>query len=338
MGLFGNITKAISNSQLGKVVGKAVKNIRRVATDIVTGIGGKGGIISKAYSKVQSIGSMALGMILPSADKATIESLQSVTSSSQKAGGVGFVSAFSGSLISARNKVAGTATGITNWFKEGFSYVSGKVSDAAGSMYDSTLEFLGLKDPTTVKDPGTFIADKAKKNVTSSISTSKSGFSVSDGIYNKGNNLGVTDLVGKPSIPLSLQNQPLNLQFDSALKAGVDPSIVDTTRKMGISPFVDEIPALNAPGKMVVPQTKSSSSFLDKIKDSVPDIAEGLLGSLGGFGSVDPAGFASRGTTPSLIGANRLGVGGQGSAGGDFLSNAQRAAISNQQSLLERLG
>lgn len=370
MGLFDSFAKAagsVGNAISGVVKGIA-RNVSKVASSVAGAIAGGDGIIARAYGKVKSFGSMAVGMLFPSASGDTIRSLQSVTSSAMQAGSTDFVNTFGNSLISASSNVKSTGfAGITQKIKDGFSWVGGKIKDAATRIYEKTVEFLGGDKKTS--DPGAYVASQAKAAPTDAvgklsqqsinIKSNTSGFMVDSGIYDSRNGLGISSLIGKPEVPLSLEQQPLNVQYDAAVRAGMSKSVVDTSRKLGISPFAGAKQAntilekglvgsglmgkdLPPPIEPIIrPSTvRSTPSLMDKIMGVAqkygPALLEGYGAGLEAYGETPYT--PTRSASASMIGSNRMGIGGQGSAGGDFLTQAQRAFLNQQASKLEQIG
>jgi len=372
MGLFGDavkVAKDVATGFGGKVL-KVARDIKRVAGEVTTAIRKTGGgLISEAYGKVKSFGSMVLGKIFPSADTAEIESLQSVTSSAKQAGGTQFVQNFSGALNSAQTLgpvKPGTRT-ITQQIQDGFDYIGGNIQDATQRIYNNTLETLGAK-PKAGTNVGEAIVKKSK--IVTDVqrpATPVSGFITDNGIYDLTNNRGVSDLIGKPALPLKLDAQPLNVQYQNAIDAGMSKDVVEQSRKLGVSPYAGIVGEIKNKGlvgsgatqtdligagfgmdKMVLPGDKSNiyskPTLLNRAIDTAKslsgkDVADAIGAGFGTFGDLNEEPFRTTGgITPSMNNANRGGVGGRGSAGGEFLSAAQRAFLNQQASQLERVG
>lgn len=368
MGLFGDIAGAVSNSGFGQKVIKVARDIKKVAGSVTKAIAGKEGIIATAYGKIKSFGSMVIDRVFPSADPDEIEALQSVTSSAQQAGGTEFVKNFSGALKSASpGPVGAPPQSITESVKQSYSYLGGNIEDATSRIYDNTIEAMG-KPVKPGTDLGKTIAEKSRVavSVLQKPAVPKSGFITSSEIYDPASTRGIQDLIGKPALPLNLQSQPLNVQYQSALDAGMDARIVEQSRELGISPYAGIAKEITKSGvvgsgatqkdllsagleqdKMVKPGdvsniTDKKPSLFDKAieaaKNNSGALADKLATGFSTFGEMEPYVAPTSGSAPSMIGSQRGGIGGKGSAGGEFLTEAQRAFINQQRSLLERIG
>jgi hypothetical protein len=364
MGLFSSIAKSAAKaaSTIGKAVKTVAKNVKRVASSVLSGIAGKDGVFAKAYSSIKSIGSMALGKVLPGYGDDVIQPLQAAASSSVQAGGTGFVSTVGRALDTATSKIGRGVSSITDWFSKGFSYVGGKIKDGASYVYDSTLEFFGVKEPQKIQDPGEWVVSNAEKKVKDlGKTTPGAGFVVRDEIYDPNFTGGVTNLIGKPTYPLSLAEQPLNVQYNAARKAGMDPNILGTAEKIGISPYAPGVDKIAQQGivpsgltvdtkdvigqeRMILdkgaPKTSKGKSFMDRILSGAMEYGPALLeGFVAGLGSdVQAPYIPSSASTPSTFQYQRAGVGGRGSSGGQFLTSAQQQFANQQQRNVEKLG
>jgi hypothetical protein len=162
-------------------------------------------------------------------------------------------------------------------------------------------------------------------------------------VYDPTNGLGISNVVGKPTFPLSLENQPLNVQFDSAAKAGIPQPTIDMARKANISPFhpmateaaEKGIVASGISNPMTSPQLPdimhpTSGSKGPSLLDNLLKAGQGFLGGAAGQGQYPAFQTAD---VPDPFGTRRFGVGGQGSSGGEFLTEAQR----QQQMMFARI-
>jgi hypothetical protein len=147
MSIFGDVAKAFTNSGFGQKVIKVAKDVKRVATNVTQAIAGEGGIVSQAYGKIKSFGSMVLDKVFPNASQEEVQALQAVTSSSAQAGGTEFVQNFSGALKSAQNlgPVKPGTRSITQQVQDSYDYLGGNIQDATNRIYKNTIETLGVK-------------------------------------------------------------------------------------------------------------------------------------------------------------------------------------------------
>lgn len=353
MGIFSTLDKArktISGSKLWEKATKIARDVKTVAKGFISGIAGKDGIIAQAYGKVKSWGTLALGSVFPNMDDETLTSLQSVTSSSAAAGGPQFAGTFSNSLKTASGQVVSANPSITGKIKAGLSGIHSDIKVATSNMYDSSVEFITGKPKT--KNPGQWVVDKAKTSSGISIKRSPtpvSGFIASDDIYNAASTRGISELVGKPAIPMDLMKQPLNVQYktaeDLAKLNQYDPKILEKSRDLGVSPFAGIVGGMKAgeqPAPMILAGDKSNiyqkKSLLDSAKNFLSDFGPSIGAGFEAFGDLSQPYVPGRAARADNLSSQRQGIGGRGSAGGDFLSQAQQAFLSKQRSELERLG
>jgi hypothetical protein len=200
-------------------------------------------------------------------------------------------------------------------------------------------------------------------------SASVSGFLTSSDVFDPSAAGGISGFIGKPQTPLTLLSQPLNAQYAAALDAGMDSDIIKKSRDLGVSPFSGIADQLKTKGliasgigqeelkkarglpPIILDQSykaptdfvSNKPSLFDKavstIKENKGTIMESLATGLGAF-AADGSEMSTggRGTTPAHIGAQRGGLGGQGSSGGTFLSDAQRSFFDKYNKQLSQLG
>jgi hypothetical protein len=357
MSIFGDVAKAFTNSGFGQKVIKVAKDVKRVATNVTQAIAGEGGIVSQAYGKIKSFGSMVLDKVFPNASQEEVQALQAVTSSSAQAGGTEFVQNFSGALKSAQNlgPVKPGTRSITQQVQDSYDYLGGNIQDATKRIYKNTIETLGVK-----QKPNTNIAETIVKK--SKIDTGSGWLSKSIG--------GSITTQATAGVETAMANNPEFLKMAN-FSGGRTPELIAQQAKFLDSPghlgsSVAQNPEFmkmaNFGGTTAEQISKDQTNFLkgkngtgferlskkaggslldaatNFVKDNAGNIASSLASGFETFGELSDPYVASSSKAPSLIGANRFGVGGKGSSGGDFLTQAQRAFQSQQASQLERIG
>lgn len=375
----GGIAKGI-----GKAVKGVAKGISKVAKGVWKGATKLIGAVGKVFGKLGPIGTIAASLIVPGVGGMLGSLWQTTAAKLVGTGMPQWVQAVgkgmqwaAGQASKASGFIKEGFSGITDKIKGGLEWLGGKVSDGANYLFRGAQDMLGVKNPASIGDVGQFVGEKAKgfaESVTKkaaevSKATVKSvdpgflnpskglnatdiartnrgftGFVVDDAIYDPSNKLGIANVVGKPEFPLSLENQPLNVQFEAAAKAGVAKPTIEMARAANISPFhpmaseaaEKGIVASGIRNPMTDPQLPniihprtaggSGPSLLDKLLKA----GSGLLGPSAPSLEL-PAFQTAEFSDP--FGTRRLGVGGEGSAGGQFLSDEQR----RQQALFAQM-
>jgi hypothetical protein len=381
MGFFSGLKKVFKGAT--KIFKGVAKGIKKVGSGIWKGIKKGIKAVGKVFGKLGPIGTLALSFVLPGVGSMLGAMWTTTATTLTGAAMPAWVQAVGNGMkwaSSMASKASGFVkeafSGITNKIKGGLEWVGGKVSDGANALFKGAQDLLGVKNPASISDVGEFVGQKAKsfadsvtkksaelanaqvKSVSPNFLDPSKGigatdlaktkgsitnFMVDDAIYDPANKLGISNVVGKPTFPLSLENQPLNVQFDAAAKAGIPKATIDMARAANISPFhpmaekaaTEGIVASGIRNPMTDPQLPDmmhptsnvkSSSLLDRVLKA----GSGLLS-----GVAQPIGLPAFQTAdvPDPFGTRRFGVGGEGSAGGQFLSEAQR----RQQALFSQL-
>lgn len=368
MGFFSDaikVTKDVATNFGGKVLDVA-REIKDTAVEVVDTIRDKGGeVFSSAYGKVKSFGSMMLDRVFPNADTEEIKSLQSVTSSAKEAGGTEFVQAFSGSLKSAVPS-EGT-TSITQSFRESLGEISTDIKESIQNTYDNTIEAIfgkGTKKPKATirtatatgeikKLPSTFKTqdDLARKALEANPEFVKmanfEGRSATDLIKEQASFIGKD--IDVPGMTVEDNPEFIKMANYSSFNTDANPELRSLVSSQTPQSLVNEQKSFLQQREGLkrlagIKDNKTGSllnSALDWAKDNKGFLADSIGAGFSTFGELQAeSGYTptSGGRTPSMISAQRGGVGGEGSSGGTLLSAAQKAFFNQHASHLRRLG
>lgn len=376
----GSVAKAVTKpikkvvKGVGSVVKKVASGVKKVAGGIVKGIDKvTGGGFSKIMGKLGPIGTIGLGMLMPGIGSMLGGLWSSAAGAASAYTGLGssFVNIVGQGMTWAA-QAAGTVTGgITSKIKSGLEWIGGKVTTGAENLFRGVQEFAGVKDPSSIKDVGSWVVNKAKemnpfspKQPTGTLNTEgfmpDSGwsglndkqiagqFGEAGGFTQTGsgtlNLSGINEIpqgavVGKKAyatdvaagiLPNDVLNQggidvtPRGTPYDpnAQFRYDIEPGSVSGTYSSKL-PTPAEIAARNKPSFLDA-ALKAGGSLLNTMA-SQPTQQMGMMPQPYFAGSADIG---------DNFGSNRFGVGGQGSSGGDFLSEQQRY---QQQLLAQQL-
>lgn len=354
---FGSFLKKITHG-VTHAVKTVAKTVKKVASGVVHGVKKVIGGASNLLGKLGPIGTIGMMMLMPGVGSMMAGMWQSAATYLSGTTMPGWLQAVGQGMNWAANAASGIQTSVGQAFRpitqkitQGLEYVGGNISDGANYLFKGAQEFAGVKDPASIGDVGEWVANKAKNMVgapTTQAAQSANQFTVSNEIYDPSNKLGISNVVGKPEFPLSMQAQPMNVQFAEAAKQGIDPNVINTARSLNLSPFSTQANMANdygivasgikaptvTPPPIMYPQAEAQGpSLMDKIAKG----AKAALGGMGDSTASTPYQPYTQARIPSPMSSSRGNVGGQGSAGGTFLTAAQKQQQSYLASILGQM-
>jgi hypothetical protein len=334
---------------VGKVVKKAAKAVKKVATSIGKGLDKlTGGAFGKIMGKLGPIGSIALGFILPGIGSALggMWSTAATAMTGYTGFGSGFITAAGKAMQFASNFTGKVSGFISDTIGTGLKKVGGTIADGADYIFKGAQEFLGSKNPSSISDVGQWVTNKAKelnpfKAAEAPIqegmfSSAETGF----GVQNQSMFPQSGDALAKYDMVTPINNPVTGQSMGNAM-ASPSPYALDAP-KMFTPPASTGALSTSANPSMVgssflSPQGVTGGSITSAAGSSLLSNVLKAGSQLLGQGQGQQAGYQGYGMPDFVEGnfmSDRGGIGGQGSAGGDFLSEQQRMA---QQILARQL-
>lgn len=388
-----SVKKAVKKvtSGVGKVVKKVASGVKKLATGVAKGLDKvTGGRFSKIMGKLGPVGSIALSFLLPGVGSLLGGLWSSAAGAAAAYTGIGqgFIQGVGAAMNLASKGVAlvkgavGSITGgITSKIQAGLEFVGGKVADGAEFLFKGAQEFLGVKDPSSIKDIGSWVADKAQslnpfskaeqlpaqEGMFSSVETgagvqNASMSPVSPEMF--GNYDQVTPMFN-PQTGEAMGNalaSPATFGAETAatqphMLSGIDKTMGQASTgafstgtgsiaggQSAIAGNTYMAPGGLTPGSLTQPaaginfagsatSNVAKDSFMNKIVNAGGSLLQSALAPPQAGMPAQPY-FAGGGDIGDNFASQRFGIGGQGSSGGDFLSEQQRY---QQQILAQQL-
>lgn len=163
MGFFSSAFKSIT-----KVVKKVAKSVKKLGSNVWSGVKKGFGKVSEAFGKLGPIGTIGLSMMMPGIGSA-LSGFWSTTAANLSLQ-PGFFGALGRGMTWAA-EAASTAgsfvskgiNSVTETIGNALKHVGGDIASGADKMFQGTQKFLGVKDPSSIKDVGKWIGEQAEK-------------------------------------------------------------------------------------------------------------------------------------------------------------------------------
>lgn len=358
MGFFKKIKKAVKS--VGKAFKSTAKRIKNVGSKIWGGIKKGIGKVAGFFGKLGPLGTIAMSLAMPGIGS-MLAGMWSTTAASLAASSTGWISAVGQGMQTAANLasqakafVGNKWSSITDKMTDGLKYIGDSVSKGAESLFKGAQEFAGVENPAKISDVGSWVTDKAKSIYKSVAGTPQAtpqtalsnnpefakmanyeGVAPRDLITKQADFIGqrtpykdVLEGLGGEEVPFTVEDNPeLVKMANYSSQAAPDARTITAE---GLAKQQSSFLTRRQYGLDQLSGDKVGTSLIDRIAKSA------LAGGLGASATADTGMVPYQAPDiPDVAGAIRQGVGGYGSEGGFFLSEAQR----RQQALMaQQLG
>lgn len=349
----GFLSKAFKSVK--KAVKKVARGIKKFGSKVWSGIKKGIGKVGEWFGKLGPLGTIALSFVMPGIGN-MLAGMWSSAAGSLASGQFGTILQAVGKGMEVAAQAGSKAIGfvkdlaspITSKMQAGLEWVGGKVSDGANALFKGAQQAAGVKNPASIGDLGKWVTDKAKSFVgkaptegaqlaTADMDLARQavqanpefakmsafqGGTAEELAIRQGSFLG-SGMDAQQVTAAAIQENPELVKM--ANFGGVDQSTLVTE---GMKETAEANLGLEALATKPAATEATDQSLLKKIAKSA---ASAFGGAPGMVQSTLPQ--FTTGETPDLTLSSRFGVGGQGSAGGQFLSDAQR----QQQALMAQI-